>query len=92
MQGANTYDEIMVVVLDELTDMGYDRPRADSDITDWFKRCEKDDTATNAPLHRVDKFLIDLRHRVELDYTLGEAELLNGTYKTPDELVKKLMI
>jgi hypothetical protein len=92
MKGAKTYDDIMAVVLDELANMGYDRPKADSDISDWFSRCDKDDTATNAPLHRVDLFLIELRHRIDLNYTLGKSELINGDFATPDELVKKIMI
>jgi hypothetical protein len=92
MQGAQTYEEVMAVVLDELANMGYDRPQPDSDIGDWFSRCEKDDTATNAPLHRVDLFLIELRHRIDLNYTLGKSELINGDFATPDELVSKILL
>jgi hypothetical protein len=92
MKGAKTRDEVMAVVLDELENTGYDRPKANSNIKDWFSRCEKDDTATDAPLHRVDLFLIELRHRIDLDYTLGKSELLNGDFGTPDELVDKIML
>jgi hypothetical protein len=53
-------------------------PTPDSDIATWFQRVDDADTATNAPIKRVDLFYINIRHRIPGDYALSPAELIGG--------------
>ena len=86
----------MLIVLDELRktlfiDPGtHGDPRPDSDIETWFKRVEDADTATSAPIKRVDLFLINLFDRIPDDFALGKQELLDGKFKTPRALLKRI--
>jgi hypothetical protein len=91
-----TADDKMAIILDELKKTLFidpeanGNPRPNSDIKTWFKRIEKADTATNAPIKRVDLFLINLFDRIPDDFALGKQELLDGKFKTPRALLRRI--
>jgi hypothetical protein len=92
-----TSDQKMFIILDELKKTLYldpithGDPNPDSDIRTWFKRVEDADSATNAPIKRVDLFIIDLFHRIPDDFALGKDELLAGKkFKTPRDILKRI--
>lgn len=86
----------MDIILDEVKKTLYidpetnGDPRPDSDIKTWFKRIEKADTETNAPIKRVDLFLINLFDRIPDDFALGKQELLDGKFETPRALLTRI--
>lgn len=91
-----TSDDKMLIILDELrktlfVDPDTDGdPRPGSNIETWFKRVEAADTATNASIKRVDLFLINLFNRIPDDFALGKQELLDGKFKTPRAILKRI--
>jgi hypothetical protein len=91
-----TSDQKMFIILDELKKTlyidptTYGDPTESSDIETWFKRVDAADTATNAPIKRVDLFLINLFHRIPDDFALGKQELLDGEFKTPQQILNRI--
>ena len=86
----------MDIILDEVKKTLYidpetnGDPRPNSDIKTWFKRIEKADTATSAPIKRVDLFLINLFDRIPDNFALGKQELLDGKFETPRALLRRI--
>jgi alpha-D-ribose 1-methylphosphonate 5-phosphate C-P lyase len=93
---ALTSDQKMLIILDELKKTLYidpgthGDPTATSDIKTWFKRVDDADTATNAPIRRVDLFYINIRHRIPGDYPLSPQDLVDGDFATPQELLDRI--
>lgn len=91
-----TSEQKMFIILDELKKtlfidpITHGDPRPDSDVETWFKRVEEADTATNAPIKRVDLFLINLFNRIPDDFALGKQELIDGKFKTPRAILKRI--
>lgn len=92
-----TSDQKMFIILDELKKTLYidpvthGDPTPASDIKTWFKRVDDADAATNAPIKRVDLFIINLFHRIPDDFALGKEELLAGKkFKTPADILKRI--
>ena len=92
-----TSDQKMFIILDELKKTLYidpithGDPTPDSDIKTWFKRVDDADTATGAPIKRVDLFIINLFHRIPDDFALGKDELLAGKkFKTPRDILNRI--
>ena len=85
---ATNRDEALLIVLDELQGTTrFDRPTPTSDIKDWFKRIDKDDSDTNAHINRTNLFIANVVNRVNPNATLGRNDLLNGRFSTPNQLV-----
>jgi hypothetical protein len=88
-----TSENKMMIILDELKKtlfidpITHGDPRSNSDITTWFKRVDEADTATNAPIKRVDLFYINIRHRIPGDYPLSPQDLVDGDFTTPQDLL-----
>ncbi|MEY2518364.1 MAG: hypothetical protein QOF24_123 [Verrucomicrobiota bacterium] len=86
----------MAIILDELKKTLYidpvtsGDPNPNSDITTWFKRINDADTATNAPIKRLDLFYINIRERIPGDYALSPQELVDGEFATPQELLDRI--
>ena len=87
----------MFIILDELKKTLYidpvthGDPTSNSDIKTWFKRVEDADVATNAPIKRVDLFIMNLFHRIPDDFALGKEELLAAKkFKTPRDILKRV--
>jgi hypothetical protein len=92
-----TPEQKMIIILDELKKtlfidpVTHGDPKPASDIKTWFKRVDDADTATNAPIKRVDLFIINLFHRIPDDFALGKDELLAGKkFKTPRDILKRI--
>lgn len=92
-----TSEQKMFIILDELKrrtlyidPVTHGDPRPDSDIKTWFKRVDDADTATQAPIKRVDLFLINLFQRIQDDFALDKQELLDGKFKTPRAILKRI--
>ena len=91
-----TTNDKMFIILDELKKTLFidpetnGDPRPGSDIKTWFKRIEEADTATNAPIKRVDLFLKKLFNRIPDNFALGKQELLDGKFKTPRALLRRI--
>jgi hypothetical protein len=91
-----TSNDKMLIILDELRNtlfidpVTHGDPHPDSDIETWFKRVEAADTATSAPIKRVDLFLINLFARIPDDFALGKQELLDGKFKTPRAILNRI--
>jgi hypothetical protein len=91
-----TSDQKMFIILDELKKTLYidpvthGDPTESSDIETWFKRVDAADTATNAPIKRVDLFYINIRHRIPRDYPLSPQDLVDGRFKTPQEILNRI--
>lgn len=65
-------------------------PNPGSDIETWFKRIDADDTATNAPVKRLDLFYMNIRRRIPGDYPLSPQELVDGAFATPQDLLDRI--
>jgi hypothetical protein len=93
---SQTSAEKMAIILDELKKTLYIDPATDgeatpsSDIETWFKRIDEADTATNAPIKRVDLFYLNIRARIPGDYPLSPQELVDGTFATPQDLLDRI--
>lgn len=91
-----TSDQKMFIILDELKKTLYidpvthGDPRPESDINTWFKRVDAADTATNAPIKRVELFYINIRHRIPGDYPLSPQDLVDGLFETPEDLLAQI--
>lgn len=73
------------IVIDLLKSMRFDNPRANSDISKWFKECERIDKELALPHTRTDVFLAEYFAAFH-GVALGKSELLKGKYPTPQHL------
>ena len=88
---ANSRAEVEMIVLNRLAQLTqYSNPKPTSEIKDWFKKVEKHDTDTGAPVHRTDLFVYYTLQDVGGTATLGAAQLIGGKFKTVKQLVDHL--
>ncbi len=73
------------IVIDLLQSMRFPDPKGTSNITTWFKECEKIDKKLALPHTRTDVFLAEYFEAFH-GVALGKSELLKGRFKTPQDL------